>query len=79
MLSNTSIIKKDYTFLIEISGTSPYNQADLIQLQDKLNRLSDKPVKVYVWFNHGVVVTDKGLASYEQLAKTQLNNELRRC
>lgn len=73
---NTSITEKGYTFLVEISGTSPYNQADLIQLQDKLNRLSDKPVKVYIWFNHGVVVTDKGLASYEKLTKSRVETEL---
>ena len=69
---NVSITEGSYTFLVEISGTAPYRQADLIQLQDKLNRLSDKPVKIYVWFNQGAIVTDEGLASYDQLTESHL-------
>lgn len=33
-----------------------------------------EPVSLYVWLNHGVVLTDKGLVAYSALLKKRLAN-----
>ena len=71
---HTTITDDEYIFLIEISSSATYNQADRKRLQEKLMSLSDKPVSLYVWVNHGVVLTDQGAVSYNRLTESHLKN-----
>jgi len=60
-----------HVFLVEVEGTGDYSRQDLMKLQDRLrSQIGD--ATLYVWFNHGVVLTDKGLVPYNELLKERI-------
>ncbi len=56
-----------YTILANLNGSGLFGKKDLIELQSALQGLSNKAVKLYAWLNQGIVMTDKGPTSYQEL------------
>jgi uncharacterized hydrophobic protein (TIGR00271 family) len=71
---HTTITEEAYIFLLEISGPAPYTQADRKRLQELLASLTDQPVTLHVWVNHGAVLTDQGLVPFAQLTERHLRS-----
>lgn len=60
--------------LAEIEGSGRYTRNDLQHLQQELQALSDLPVTLYVWLNHGAVMTANGLRSYASLSEARIKD-----
>jgi len=71
---NGLIEESGHVYLAELEGTGDYKKSELITLQNRLRMTLKEPVSLYVWLNHGVVLTDKGLVAYSALLKKRLAN-----
>ncbi len=70
-----SVIKDHFSiYLVEVEGSGSFTRNDLQQLQTKLQAVSDEPVTLYVWLNHGAVMTANGLRSYETLSEARIKS-----
>ncbi len=61
------IQKNHYALLANINGSGVFEKQNLLALQDQLQSLANKPVKLYAWINQDAVMTDQGLTSYQEL------------
>lgn len=62
-----AIEEERYVILADVNGSGVFGKDYLVSLQGGLERLADKPVKLYAWINQGAVMTDKGLVSFLEL------------
>lgn len=76
MLSNiNAVFKEDASiFLVGIEGTGAYTRGEVQALEHQLQKQSDKPVTLYIWLNHGPVMTADGLRSYNSLSAAQIHD-----
>ncbi|EGB15568.1 protein of unknown function DUF389 [Pseudodesulfovibrio mercurii] len=74
---NGVIEPNGHTFLVEAEGTGEYRRETLAVLRDRVGRQLGTPVTIYVWLNHGVVLTEDGLVPYNTLLDRRLD-EIRR-
>lgn len=74
MVANVNTVFKEdsVTLLVEIEGSGAYTREDLQLLQKQLQKQSDRIVTLYVWLNHGAVMTANGLRGYESLSETRI-------
>ncbi len=69
---NSKLIKDTHYFFLEVIGPRLYSQDDLHLLKQKVSKKFKIPLEIYVWSKPEVVVTPKGLAEYDTVAKEML-------
>ncbi len=70
---NTVFYEHALTLLVEIEGSGSYTREELQQLQQQLGKLSSKSLTLYIWLNHGAVMTANGLRSYASLSEAHIH------
>ncbi len=71
---NSVISEHSSTYLVEVEGSGSFTRQELQQLQGKLRELAETPLTLYIWLNHGAVMTANGLRSYESLSEARIKD-----
>jgi len=66
---NQTIIDNTYYFLVDVKGVGMFSPAQIAAIQDRIETQTGLNVKVHVYFQSEMVVTQDGATSYEEVAR----------